>query len=177
MISRNSSNIVLTYNAALSLKHYRTQHTCSLEKVENFLRIQKLLLLNTIEILVTKATIKHNVALVLTFELALSCVKLSATPRTVALQAPLSMGILQARILEWVAMPSCRVLLDPGIKPRSPHCRWILHHLSHQRNPRILEWEAYSFSREPPNPGNEPGLLCCKLILHQLSYQGSPILP
>ena len=30
------------------------------------------------------------------------------TTRTVALQAPLSMGILQARRLEWVAMPSPR---------------------------------------------------------------------
>ena len=31
-----------------------------------------------------------------------------ATPWTVALQAPLSVGILQARILEWVAMSSSR---------------------------------------------------------------------
>jgi len=31
-----------------------------------------------------------------------------ATPWTVACQAPLSMGIFQARILEWVAMPSSR---------------------------------------------------------------------
>ena len=30
----------------------------------------------------------------------------SVTPWTAAHQAPLSMGILQARILEWVAMPS-----------------------------------------------------------------------
>ena len=30
------------------------------------------------------------------------------TPWTVACQAPLSMGLLQARILEWVAMPSSR---------------------------------------------------------------------
>ena len=37
---------------------------------------------------------------------SLSRVQLSATPWTVAPQAPLSMGILQARILEWVAMPS-----------------------------------------------------------------------
>ena len=36
----------------------------------------------------------------------LSCVWLYATPWTVASQAPLSMGILQARILEWVAVPS-----------------------------------------------------------------------
>ena len=32
----------------------------------------------------------------------------SATPGTVAHQAPLPMGTLQARILEWVAMPSSR---------------------------------------------------------------------
>ena len=30
------------------------------------------------------------------------------------------MGILQARILEWVAMPSSRDLPDPGIKLTSP---------------------------------------------------------
>ena len=28
-------------------------------------------------------------------------------------------GVLQARILEWVAMPSCREYPDPGIKPLS----------------------------------------------------------
>ena len=41
----------------------------------------------------------------------LSCfshVWLCVTPWTVAPQAPLSIGILQARILEWVAMPSSR---------------------------------------------------------------------
>ena len=32
----------------------------------------------------------------------------SAAPWTVAFKAPMSMGILQARILEWVAMPSSR---------------------------------------------------------------------
>ena len=34
-------------------------------------------------------------------------------------QAPLSKGILQARILEWVAMTSSRDLPNPGIKSRS----------------------------------------------------------
>ena len=38
----------------------------------------------------------------------LSRVQLSVTPWTVARQAPPSMGILQARILEWVAMSSSR---------------------------------------------------------------------
>ena len=34
----------------------------------------------------------------------LSCVQLFVTPWTVVRQAPLSMGILQARMLEWVAI-------------------------------------------------------------------------
>ena len=38
----------------------------------------------------------------------LSHVRLFATPWTVAHQAPLSKGILQEGILEWVAMPSPR---------------------------------------------------------------------
>ena len=38
----------------------------------------------------------------------LSHARLFATPWTLAHQAPLSMMMLQARILEWVAMPSSR---------------------------------------------------------------------
>ena len=44
----------------------------------------------------------------------------SVTPGTVAHQAPLSMGILQARILEWVVLPTPGDLPHPGIKPMSP---------------------------------------------------------
>ena len=40
----------------------------------------------------------------------------------IACQAPLSMGILQERILEWVAMPSSRGLPDPGIQ-----CMSLMH--------------------------------------------------
>ena len=43
----------------------------------------------------------------------LSHVWLFATPWTVAQQAPLSMGILQARILEWVAIPFSRGSFQP----------------------------------------------------------------
>ena len=45
----------------------------------------------------------------------LSCSVMSdpATPWTVACQAPLSMGILQARILEWVVMTSSRGYSQP----------------------------------------------------------------
>ena len=66
---------------------------------------------------------------------SLSHVQLFVTPWTVPLQAPLSMGILQARILEWVARPSSR--------GSSQHRDWtlifcidrqILYHLCHQGN-------------------------------------------
>ena len=36
-------------------------------------------------------------------------------PMDEAQQAPLSMGILQARILEWVAMPSSRGSSQPSV--------------------------------------------------------------
>ena len=44
---------------------------------------------------------------------SLSHVRLFATPWTTALQAPLSMGILQARILEWIAIPVSRGSSQP----------------------------------------------------------------
>ena len=50
----------------------------------------------------------------------LSHVRLFSTPGTLAHQAPQSMGILQARVLKWVACPSPGDLPNPGIKPRSP---------------------------------------------------------
>ena len=47
-------------------------------------------------------------------------------------------GILQARILEWVAIPSPGDLANPGL----PHCRWLLYHLSHQGSPS--SWLQFS---------------------------------
>ena len=83
-------------------------------------------------------------------------------------------GILQARILEWVAFPFSRDLPNLGIKPRSP---------------------ALQADSLPPEPQGKPkntgvgnlfllqqifltqesnrGLLHCRGILYQLSYQGS----
>ena len=43
--------------------------------------------------------------------------------------------ILQAGILEWVAMPSSRDLPDPGIEPGLLHCRQSLYRLSHRGSP------------------------------------------
>ena len=48
------------------------------------------------------------------------CVQLFAIPWTAACQSPLLMGILQARLLGWVACPPPGDLPNPGIEPRSP---------------------------------------------------------
>ena len=85
----------------------------------------------------------------------------------VAHQAPLSMKILQARILEWVDMPSSRGSSQPRELTQVPHIvRQILYSLSHPGSPRILEWVAYSlrqgiFRTQESNQG----LLQCRRIL------------
>ena len=74
----------------------------------------------------------------------LSCfsrVRLFVTPRTVTLQAPLSMELLQARILEWVAMPFSR----GSSRPRDQTCafyvsctgRQVLYHWCHLGLPAV----------------------------------------
>ena len=68
---------------------------------------------------------------------------LIATPWTVARQAPLSMGILQARILEWAAMPSSRGSYRPRERTwvSCVSCiGWrILFLLSHWGSPRLAD--------------------------------------
>ena len=98
-----------------------------------------------------------------------SCVRLLVTPWTAARQAPLSMGILQARILEWVAMPSSRGSSQPrdqtqgDSSPSEPPGK-----------PKNIGVGSLI-----PSPGNfltqelNQGLLHCRWILYQLSYQGS----
>ena len=88
-----------------------------------------------------------------------SHVRLSAIPWTLARQAPLSMGILQARILEWVAMPSHRASSWPRNWTCSSYVfcigRQVLDHQCHlgsphQRlccNPRYLWMWSYSENR------------------------------
>ena len=96
--------------------------------------------------------------------LLLSCfsrVRLFVTPWTAACQSSLSMGILQARILEWVAMPSSRgIFQTQGSNPSLPHCRWILYHLRPQGSPKILDWVAYPFSRGSSQPRNQTRVSC-----------------
>ena len=94
-----------------------------------------------------------------------------------ARQAPLSMGILQARILEWVATPSSRGSSQPRDRTR----------VSCIAGRRFNLWairEAHQYWSGSPSPFLLQGifptqelnqdLLHCRRILYQLSYQGSP---
>ena len=66
------------------------------------------------------AAIVFDFAHVLHSAQSLNRVRLFATPGTVAHQAPLSMGILPARILEWAAISSSRGSSLTEIEPASP---------------------------------------------------------
>ena len=82
-------------------------------------------------------------------------------------------GILQVRILEWVAFHFSRGSSQPRdptqvSNPGLPHCRQILCQLSHKGSPRILEWVVYP-QADLPDPRIELGLLHCRQILDQLT--------
>ena len=68
-------------------------------------------------------------------------------------------GILQARILEWVAFPFLlqRIFPTQGSHPGLLNCRRILYQLNHKGSPTILEWVAYPSPAIFPNPEIEPG--------------------
>ena len=58
------------------------------------------------------------------------------TPQTVARQVPLSMGILQASMLEWVAIPFSRGSSQPRDQTWvSCIGRWVLYCLNHEGSP------------------------------------------
>ena len=63
-------------------------------------------------------------------------------------------GILQAKILEWVAFPFSR----GSSQPRSPTLQADYLPAEPQGSPRILEWVAYPFSlADLLDPGIKPG--------------------
>ena len=69
-----------------------------------------------------------------------SPVQLFVTLWTVAQQTPLSMGTLQARILEWVARPLLQgIFLTQESSLGHLHCRQTLYCLSHQGSPGSVE--------------------------------------
>ena len=70
-------------------------------------------------------------------------------------------GILQARILEWVAFPFSRGSYQTQeSNPGLPHCWQILYQLSHKGSPKILEWVACPFSSRSSRPKSRTGVSC-----------------
>ena len=68
--------------------------------------------------------------------LSFSPVLLFATTWTVCSPPGSSfLGIVQARILEWISVPFSRDLPDPGLEPGSPASQADFYHLSHQESP------------------------------------------
>ena len=64
-------------------------------------------------------------------------------------------GILQARILEWVALPSPGHLPNPGSNADLPHCRQILYLLSHQGSREYWNGWPIRSSGDLPEAGIE----------------------
>ena len=83
-------------------------------------------------------------------------------------------GILQARILEWVAFPFSRNLQNPGIKPRSLTLQADYIPAELQGKPKNIGVGSLSLlQRIFPIQELNWGLLHCRQILYQLSYEGS----
>ena len=71
-------------------------------------------------------------------------------------------GILQGRILEWVAIPLRQgIFPTQGLNPSLPCWGRILYQLSHHGSPlRILEWAACPFSSRSSRLRNGTGVFC-----------------
>ena len=82
------------------------------------------------------------------------------------------MVILQARIIQWVAMPSSRDLPNSGMEPRSPALQvdiLLSEPLGKTENTGMVNLSLLlgNFLTQELNQG----LLHCRQILYQLSYQ------
>ena len=84
-------------------------------------------------------------------------------------------GILQARILEWVAVPFSRGSSQSGVEPRSSALQVDSLPAEPQGKPKNTGVGNLSLLQGIfPTQELNWGLLHCRRILHQLSYQGSP---
>ena len=107
---------------------------------------------------------------------SLSCVRLFATPWSVAHQSPLSMGILPKRILEWVAMPSSRRLAQPRDWTQVSFIAGGFFTDWAMREAQVYWSGCLSLLQGIfPTQESNQGLLHFRCILYQLSYQGSSL--
>ena len=97
-------------------------------------------------------------------------------------------GVLQARILEWAALPCSRDLPTQRSNLCLLHCRWILYHWTPEeahtdlhgvwnKSSRLLPWEGWGPAA--PGAGSHPGARAShptELLIHELCHC-SPTLP
>ena len=85
-------------------------------------------------------------------------------------------GILQARILEWVAFPFSRDFPNPGIQPRSPALQVDSLLAETQGKPKNTGVGSLSLLRGIfPTQESNWGLLHCRRTLYQLSNEEAHI--
>ena len=83
-------------------------------------------------------------------------------------------GILQARILEWVAFPSSRGSSQPRIEPRSPALQVDSLPAEPPGKPKNTRVGSLSLlQRIFLIQGSNPGLPHCRQVLYQLSHRAS----
>jgi len=117
-----SLNVVLVYTIKWIVKWISHTYTY-IDSLLDFLRIQ-----GTTMHLVEFPVLSGMFSLVICFFCAMLCLVAQSSltlcdPVDLAYQAPLSMGILQESILEYVIMPSSRgIFPTQGLKPDLPHC-------------------------------------------------------
>ena len=87
-----------------------------------------------------------------------TCIQLSVTLWTVALQAPLSMEFSKQEYWNGLLCPPPGDLPNPGIKPGSP----------------ALQADSLLIELVISIQVSNPALPCCRQILYQLGQQGSP---
>ena len=135
--------------------HYKTQNSGSFKKWEaltNVVRVQrKLMIMNVkksyrknLEVFVYHTCVCVCVCVCVRLCVrvcvqALSCVWLLTTPQTVARQAPLSMGLSQAGILEWVAFSSSRGFSRPRDQTLGSSGSYIVRQILYH----WVTWEAF----------------------------------
>ena len=84
-------------------------------------------------------------------------------------------GILQARILTWLAIPSRGDLSDPGIKPGSPALQVESLPSEPPRKQRIPEWVAFPSPADLPDPGIKPGSPALQVDSLPIELSGKPL--
>ena len=85
-------------------------------------------------------------------------------------------GLLQAKILEWLAIPFSRASFWPRDQIRVSYIAGrFFYHVSHQGSPKSTDMSSHSFfQRLFLSQGSSPDPLHCRQILYHLSHQRSP---